>query len=190
MSESGAPILIVPGLRGEMADHWQSHFAAERPGCVTVPRIHGDNLPLEKWVDLLDRTIAAMPSAPILVAHSAGVMMVAHWAKRGKHAIHGALLATPPDFENPLPKGYPAMDVLYLNGWLPTPRTRLAFPSLVAASENDPLAAIDRVRELARDWGSAFVNAGAVGHLNPASGFGPWPRAHELVRSLEQTVPA
>ncbi len=139
---------------------------------MTVPRIHGDNLPLEKWVDLLDRTIASMPSAPILVAHSAGVMM------------------TPPDFENPLPKGYPAMDVLYLNGWLPTPRTRLPFPSLVAASENDPLAAIDRVRELARDWGSAFVNAGAVGHLNPASGFGPWPRAHELVRSLEQTVPA
>jgi predicted alpha/beta hydrolase family esterase len=187
---STAPILIVPGLRDEMPDHWQSHFARERPECVTVPRIHGSNLPLQPWVDLIDAAIAAMPAPPILVAHSAGVMMVVHWAKQRARAIRGALLATPPDFESPLPKGYPAMDVLHRNGWLPTPRARLPFPTLVAASETDPLAAFERAEEMARDWGSAFVNLGRVGHLNPMSGFGPWPRVHELVRSLEHTTAA
>ena len=190
MSGNTVPIVVVPGLRDEMPAHWQSHFVRERSGCVTVPRIQGPNLPCAPWVDLLDKVIAGVEGEPILVAHSAGVMMVAHWAKRHRRPIRGALLATPPDFESPLPDGYPAMDVLQRNGWLPTPRLRLPFPSLVAASENDPLCAIDCAEGLARDWGSAFVNLGRVGHLNPAAGFGAWPRAHELVRSLEANVAA
>jgi len=33
-------------------------------------------------------------------------------------------------------------------------------------------------------WGSRIVNVGAVGHLNPASGYGEWPRALEFIREL------
>jgi len=185
-----SPILIVPGLRDEMPDHWQSHYEREIGGCVTVPRIHGDKLPCAAWVELLDRTIESMKAPPILVAHSAGAMMVAHWAKRHRRAVRGALLATPADLETPMPKGYPAMDVLRSHGWLPIPREKLPFPSIVAASEDDPLASFERVRGFAADWGSAFVNVGPVGHLNPAAGFGPWPQAHGLVRTLEQLAAA
>jgi uncharacterized protein len=28
------------------------------------------------------------------------------------------------------------------------------------------------------------VNVGAVGHLNPAAGFGEWPQAEALIREL------
>ncbi|NUU24999.1 MAG: hypothetical protein HOV68_26370 [Streptomycetaceae bacterium] len=48
----------------------------------------------------------------------------------------------------------------------------------------DPLADEANVAALARDWGSRLVGLGAVGHLNPASGFGAWPRAEELLREL------
>ena len=53
-----------------------------------------------------------------------------------------------------------------------------------AASRNDPLAQLHRVEELARDWGSDVVDLGAVGHLNPASGYGEWPQAETLIARL------
>ncbi|MCX4807629.1 alpha/beta hydrolase [Streptomyces sp. NBC_01214] len=59
--------------------------------------------------------------------------------------------------------------------------------TIVAASSNDPLGTVERVAELARNWGGRLVELGAVGHLNPASGHGPWPRAEELLRELEHS---
>jgi hypothetical protein len=100
------------------------------------------------------------------------------------------LLATPADLETPMPEGYPTLEALQKHGWLPVPRTRLPFPSIVAASNNDPLAALPRVEKLARDWGSELVRLGDVGHLNPASGFGEWPLAEELIARLDSIQPA
>ncbi len=177
-------ILFVPGLRDHVPDHWQTLLETRIPNARSVPRMERDKLSCPAWVDALDRSLAAIEGPVILVAHSAGVMITVHWAQRHERAIHGALLAAPPDFESPLPDGYPTQDVLRQNGWLPTPRTKLPFRSLVAASTNDPLARLDRVAELASSWGSRLVNVGAVGHLNPAAGFGEWPQAEDLIREL------
>jgi predicted alpha/beta hydrolase family esterase len=98
--------------------------------------------------------------------------------------VRGALLAAPPDFETPLPAGYPAMNALEANGWLPTPRALLPFRSFVVASTNDPLASFAHSERLAREWGGEIVDAGAVGHLNPASGHGDWPMADALLDRL------
>ncbi|MFB7265928.1 RBBP9/YdeN family alpha/beta hydrolase, partial [Streptomyces nojiriensis] len=114
-----------------------------------------------------------------------GVMTTVQWARRHDADVRGALLATPPDFETPLPDGYPTPDELARYGWTPVPRKPLPFPSIVAASANDPLGSPERVAGLARDWGSSLVEIGRVGHLNPASGHGPWPRAEELIEALE-----
>lgn len=146
--------------------------------------MENDKLSCAAWVSLLDRTLAAVEGPVILVAHSGGVMMVVHWARKHRRPIHGALLATPADLESPLPAGYPTLDALRHGGWLPLPRSRLPFPSIVAASTNDPLARYEHVVQFAEDWGSRIVDVGAVGHLNPASGFGEWPRALEFVREL------
>ena len=88
--------------------------------------------------------------------------------------------------ENPFPAGYPTTDTLREHGWLPIPRRPLPFPSLVAASRNDPLCAFERAQALAQDWGSDLEDLGPVGHLNPAAGFGEWPQALELIGRLDR----
>jgi uncharacterized protein len=177
-------ILFVPGLRDRVAEHWQTLLEAQLPNARCVPRMERDKLSRAGWVAALDRTLAAIEGPVVLVAHSAGVMITVHWAVHHSRPIKGALLATPPDFERPLPEGYPKQDVLLDNGWLPTPRPRLPFPSIVAASTNDPLAELSRVASFATSWGSTLVEVGAVGHLNPAAGYGPWPRGEDFVREL------
>ncbi|WP_425267395.1 alpha/beta hydrolase [Cupriavidus lacunae] len=67
------------------------------------------------------------------------------------------------------------------------PRPRLPFPTLVATNQNDPLDELSKVLELARAWGSDTVDLGHVGHLNPASGYGPSPMPGQLISRLDAT---
>jgi predicted alpha/beta hydrolase family esterase len=67
---------------------------------------------------------------------------------------------------------------------LTVPRAPLPFPSIVAASRNDPLGRVERVAGLAEAWGSRLADLDEVGHLNPASGDGAWPRAEEFIAEL------
>ena len=186
MRRSQATILFVPGLRDHVEDHWQTHLAREIAGSRTVPPLTEDRLSLRARVAALDAALHDIEGDVILVAHSAGVLMVAHWAQAPTRAIRAALLVTPADVESPLPEGYPTLPELTENGWLPIPRSPLPFPSLVVASSNDPLARFDRTVSLAQSWRAYLVNAGNVGHLNPQAGFGPWPKAREYVERLRR----
>jgi predicted alpha/beta hydrolase family esterase len=183
-----ATILFVPGLRGHVPEHWQTLLAQELKGSRTVPPLEQDGLSCAARVEALDRCIAEIRGPVILVAHSAGCLITVHWAAQRTRRIKAALLATPPDITRPLPEGYPTFDALEAGGWLPVPRARLPFPSLVASSSNDPLADAAEVASLARDWGSNLMDLGEVGHLNPAAGFGPWPLAGRLIAGLEQSA--
>ncbi|HET7098424.1 MAG TPA: alpha/beta fold hydrolase [Casimicrobiaceae bacterium] len=177
-------IVIVPGLRDHMPEHWQTLLEKKLSRVACVPRRTHDKLSCAMWIADLDRTLGGVAGPVVLVAHSAGCMIAVHWAREHKRPIQGALLAAPPDFESPLPEGYPAQQVLRDNGWIPTPRSPLPFPSIVAASTNDPLGRFERVAELAAAWESRLVDVGAVGHLNPASGYREWPRALDLIGEL------
>ncbi|TDN57845.1 alpha/beta hydrolase [Paraburkholderia sp. BL10I2N1] len=177
-------VLIVPGLRDHVAEHWQTLLEQKLPKAVSVPPLEHDKLSCAARVAALDEALAKIAGPVILVAHSAGVMITVHWAQRHNRPIQGALLATPADLEQPLPDGYPTHEVLAANGWLPCPRLPLPFPSIVGASRNDPLAQFDRVAAMAADWGSRLVDLGEVGHLNPAAGYGPWPQAETLISEL------
>lgn len=178
-------ILFVPGLRDHVPEHWQTLLAAEIPGARTVPPLDADKLSCAARVAALDAALRAIDGPVILVAHSAGCLMVAHWVRTiGDRPIQGALLVTPADIERPLPAGYPEMDDLQANGWLPIPRRQLPFKCLVAYSEDDPLAEPWRILDLAADWGCVAVPLGRVGHLNPASGYGPWFGARTLLAEL------
>lgn len=178
-------VLIVPGLRDHVAQHWQTLLAARLPKVRTVPPMGRSDLDCGKRVAAIEREAQAVEGPLLIVAHSGGVVMVAHWAQQTRRPVLGALLATPPDFERPMPAGYPTLDELHAGGWLPVPRRPLPFRSIVAASRNDPLAETGRVVRMAADWGSsAVVDLGEAGHLNPASGYGPWAAAEELILSL------
>ena len=181
-------VLIVPGLRDAVDAHWQTLLAldleAQRRKVKTVPPMGRSDLDCGARVAAIERAARAIDGPIVLVAHSGGCVMVAHWARQTQRPVHGALLATPPDFERPMPDGYPTVDALQASGWLPVPRQRLPFPSVVAASRDDPLGDYERIEALARDWGSEVVDLGLVGHLNPAWGYGRWGRAEQFIDEL------
>jgi uncharacterized protein len=181
-------IVIVPGLRDHVAQHWQTlletRLRAQHRAVAAVAPMGRDDLDCAARVEAIEAVVARIETPVIVVAHSGGCVMLAHWARRYPRAIAGALLAAPPDFEQPMPEGYPTLEALDASGWLPVPRAPLPFASIVAASRNDPLARYERVLELAREWSSEVVDLGNVGHLNPASGFGEWPGAEDLIEAL------
>ena len=177
-------VLFVPGLRDHVEDHWQTHAAKALPGSITVPPLTADRLSCAARVAALDEALKAITGEVVIAAHSAGCLMVAHWAQHHTRQIKGALLATPADVENPLPPGYPTLAELQEGGWCPIPRQPLPFPAIVAASRNDPLAAFSRVEEMAMAWEAQLHDAGEVGHLNPPAGFGPWPQGRDLIAAL------
>jgi predicted alpha/beta hydrolase family esterase len=182
---SDATVVLVPGLRGHVEDHWQTRLAASMPEARIVPPLGRADAGLRARVTLLDQVIEQVAGPVVLVAHSAGVLVTVHWAAQySPTRVVGALLVTPPTLADALPAGYPSIQRLRHHGWLPIPRRPLPFPSIVAASTDDPLGNPVRLRALARAWGSRWHSLGAVGHLNPSSGFGDWPEAAELIRAL------
>jgi uncharacterized protein len=177
-------VVLVPGLRGHVEDHWQTHLAATLPNARLVPALGRENPSLGERVALLDRVVDEADGPVLLVAHSAGVLVTAHWAALDDGRVAGALLATPPALAAELPGEYPSIRVLRDHGWLPVPRRPLPFPSIVAISADDPLGNPVRVRARANAWRSRLHPLGAVGHLNPASGYGNWPAAVPLIDEL------
>jgi predicted alpha/beta hydrolase family esterase len=188
VSNQTPSVLIVPGLRDAVAQHWQTlleaSLRAEGRPVTSVAPMGRDDLDCETRVAAIEHAAQSVAGPIVIVAHSGGCVMVAHWARQTRRAVHGALLAAPPDFERAMPDGYPTLAALHAGGWLPVPRERMPFESIVAASRNDPLADYARVAGLAAAWGSRLVDLGEVGHLNPASGFGDWPRVDDFIREL------
>ena len=143
-----ATVLIVPGLRDAVAQHWQTLLEARlraqgRPVVALMPSGRED-LRCAARAAAIDDAVRAIAGPFVIVAHSAGCIMVAHWAQRSRRRARGALLAAPADFERPMPEGYPTLEQLRAGGWLPVPRARLPFRSIVAASSNDPLGGRSR----------------------------------------------
>ena len=88
----------------------------------------------------------------------------------------GALLVAPVDIDNA------GLDAIAT--FASVPLAPLPFPSIVVASTDDPWATLERARRLADTWGSDFVDAGPLGHLNSASGVGDWPAGREILKGL------
>jgi predicted alpha/beta hydrolase family esterase len=192
MSMVEPTILIVPGLRDAVAQHWQTLLearlrAAGRPVASVLP-MGREDLRCAARVAEIERAAQAVEGPLVLVAHSAGCIMVAHWAQKTRRAVRGALLATPPDFDKAMPPGYPTTEALRAGGWLPVPRTRLPFRTIVAASRDDPLGSFARIVGLAHEWDAELADLGYVGHLNPASGYGEWAGADPLIARLSAAL--
>lgn len=173
-------ILIIPGLNGSGPDHWQSLWE-RRYGGERLRQRDWANPDLEEWVRSLDETIMAQEDDVIIIAHSLGCLTVAQWAgfyPDHTQCIRKALLVAPPDAAS-----FPA-SAAALRRFTPPRWAKLPFSSVLVGSENDPYMSVAAARDLARAWGSIFVNAGRVGHINEDSGHGPWPEGETLVQKL------
>ncbi|CAG8870609.1 hypothetical protein PS726_03729 [Pseudomonas fluorescens] len=184
--QTAATILIVPGLREHVAEHWQTLLAARLSNVRSVAPLETDKLDCMARVRAIQHELEQIDGPVILVAHSAGVLMVAHWAAHYSRPIKGALLAAPPDLDAVWPSNYPSSETLRNQGWNPLPQGPLPFRSIVAGSTNDHLASLPAVTRMAEGWGAELLNLGDVGHLNPAAGFGHWQQAEALIQELDR----
>ncbi len=184
--QTAATILIVPGLREHVAEHWQTLLAARLSNVRSVAPLTTDKLDCMARVRAIQHELEQIDGPVILVAHSAGVLMVAHWAAHYSRPIKGALLAAPPDLDAVWPANYPSSETLRSQGWNPLPLGPLPFRSIVTGSTNDHLASLAAVTRMAEGWGAELLDLGDVGHLNPAAGFGHWQQAEALIQELDR----
>ncbi len=167
--------LIVPGLKSSSVDHWQSWFERRIEGSVRVIQSNWRDPHLPDWASRVRRAIHRAPGRIFIVAHSFGCLAAAQAAWDMRELVSGAMLVAPAD-----PETFGVADLL--------PNGPLGFPSVVVASDNDPWMVTWRARAWAETWGSSFINVGRAGHINPASGYGPWPDGLAIFDSLRRTA--
>jgi predicted alpha/beta hydrolase family esterase len=165
-------ILIVPGLNDSGPLHWQSWFEAGLPGCRRVMQSDWEMPDLPRWGGVVRETMEQALGPCWIVAHSFGCLATAYALARSRRHVAGAMLVAPAD-----PARFDVSSAV--------PRTALPCPAIVVGSENDPWMSLDRTRHWAQMWDATFVNAGAAGHINVASGHGPWPEGMRMLRSQQ-----
>lgn len=171
------PILILPGYGDSGPTHWQSLWEAEGSAFQRVVQESWERPDVTRWVETLDRAVADAGPRVVLVAHSLGCLLVAHWAASTVHRVRAALLVAPPDPTRP---AFPPE----ASSFSELPRARLPFPSVLVASSDDPYSSPGFARELASTWQSRLVMLDGAGHVNSESGLGAWPEGKELLRGL------
>ncbi len=175
---SATTVLVLPGYGDSGPDHWQTEWE-RRHGYVRVVQDDWIQPDREAWVARLDRAVRAAPGPVVLVAHSLGCVLVAHWAQRGStDRVVGALLVAPADIDE-IQHMMPEVE-----SFAPVPVARLAFPAVVVTSSTDPYIDAARAHAFAQAWGARFVDIGDAGHINAESNLGDWAEGHRLLEEL------
>lgn len=178
MRTTDVVILMVPGWNGSGPDHWQSRWERNLTTARRVEQDDWDNPDKDRWVGNIIRAVAASARPAVVVAHSLGVHAVAHAAEKlPKGAVSGAFLVAAPDLD--IPRSFPSEAGQawpeHAFGFRPVAMSQLPFPAVLIASSDDPFCRIERAREFATAWSANLVEIGPAGHINAASGHGPWP---------------
>ncbi len=176
-------IVFVYGYDGSGEGHWQRWLAAEARAAgavVEFPELPDPTEPQrDAWVGALRRLVETAPTPVTFVCHSLGCWAVDHLlAERGAANVHAALLVAPPS---------PFLLFEPVESFLPPPRDKQAWVpiagrSLLIGSDDDDFTSADEFSELAAELGIRFELLPAAGHINVASGYGPWPRALAWLR--------
>lgn len=182
MKISEADILILPGLGNSGPGHWQRRWAEKISTGRLVEQDEWDRPVRAEWVATIAAAVAEPGRPVVLVAHSLAVLAVAFAVPAlPKGKVAGAFLVSPPDFENvAIPDGVTGFDNV--------PRDPLPFPSLLVASTNDDFVTAERAADFAAAWGSELHLAQNAGHINVASGHGPWPEGLLMFTRLMQRI--
>ncbi|MER9579936.1 alpha/beta fold hydrolase [Mesorhizobium sp. M0189] len=169
--------IIVPGIGGSGKAHWQTRWQQADLAMRRFSPASWDAPDFDDWVAALEAAVGLARTPPVLVAHSLGCLLVAHWQRISPREVGGALLVAVPDPASP---AFPSS----ARAFAETPQQRLRFPSLIVASINDPYGSLDYVRAKSERWGSDLHIAGPLGHINGDSGLGDWPAGMELLTAF------
>ncbi|MTW10969.1 alpha/beta hydrolase [Pseudoduganella eburnea] len=167
-------VLVAPGLHNSGPEHWQSRWQRLYPRFERVEQKRWSDPVLLRWADRLDEVLDQDRRPTLIVAHSFGCLTTALSLSRSSSPhVAGVLLVGPAD-----PDKFQVSSLL--------PRGELPCPSIMVASTNDPWMTMEKAETWARRWGSDFVNAGALGHINADSGLGDWRFGQRLLQVLAQ----
>lgn len=166
-------VLIVPGLHDSGPAHWQSWLEAQEPDAKRVQQRDWHDADLGRWAARVGSVLERAGDGPwIAVAHSFGCLALArHLELTPASPVRAALLVAPAD-----PDRFGVAGLL--------PQRRLAVPSTLIASDNDPWMSAAESRRWAQRWGSAWLTLGDAGHINADAGFGPLPIARRWVTAM------
>ncbi len=171
--------LVLHGLGGSGPGHWQSWLAERLRDAghdVRFPALPDPDEPaLGPWLEALGAE-RAPGGGEVVVAHSLGCLLWLHHRAAGGPPAERALLVAPPG-----PSA--ARETPAIGRFLPVPLTGDDGARWVTSDE-DPYCP-EGAKTLFT--GPFDVLAGA-GHVNPESGFGPWPSAEGWAYGANQGV--
>jgi len=176
-------VLLIPGLFNSGPEHWQSLWQTKHPEYLRVQQADWETPRCADWIQTLHQSILSVGKGPLVLAgHSLACATIAHYA--AKHGdcegrVAAAFLVAPSDVEAPT---YPPGST----GFDPMPLRNLPFRSVVAASTDDPYVTLERAEFFARSWGSRLIKIANAGHINAASGHGPWPEGEAWLEQLRE----
>lgn len=178
MRTSNVDILIVPGWSNSGPDHWQSRWQRNLKTARRVEQTDWLAPERDAWVARVVEEVARATRPAVLVAHSLGVATVLHAAPMlDLRRLAGAFMIAPSDLDAraswPRDEGQDWEAIA--GSFAPMPTARLPFPARVIASSDDAFCSIERAQALGAMWGADVSILAKAGHINTASGHGPWP---------------
>lgn len=167
-------LLVVPGLNDSGPGHWQTWLQAQFRDARRVEQRDWSRPDLDRWAERVGSTLDRCGGdAWIAVAHSFGCLALArHLALRPDSPVRAVLFVAPAE-----PDKFGVAEAL--------PRTRLAVPSTLVASDNDPWMGVASTRRWAQRWGSGWLTLGEAGHINAEAGFATLPLARRWVMTMQ-----
>ncbi|MEW4368793.1 RBBP9/YdeN family alpha/beta hydrolase [Paenibacillus kandeliae] len=180
--------LLLHGLGGSGPEHWQTWLSAqltERGERVYYPQFPNHDEPsLAIWLQELSELMDAIPQDEelIVITHSLGCILWFHYAATlPTRRVKQAIIVAPPSAQIQLPE---------IQEFFPPPhpeRLKLAADAtLIVQSSNDPFCELSNTLFYA-EIGVPSIMLPDMGHINTASGHGPWPFILHL--ALTGTIP-
>jgi predicted alpha/beta hydrolase family esterase len=170
------PTLIVPGLHGSAAGHWQTWWQQKDRNALRVEQADWSTPDLDAWQGQVRAAVLAADNEVWIVAHSFGCLASLCVAQEYSGKIAGLFLVAPAD-----PDKFGVVDQL--------PKV-LDVPSLFVGSHSDPWLAFDKAQRWSKTLGSQFIDLGNAGHINIESGFGAWQQGVDLFGQFKREVVA
>ena len=169
--------LILHGWQGSGPDHWQTwlaHRLLDAGETVRYPDLPDPDTPaIDQWAETMHSELAALDGETTVVCHSLACLL---WAREAPQIADRCpadrcLLVAPPCPVQPIP----GVSNLY-----PTPLDaeaahRSAGEIRVVGTDKDPYCPAGHERSFARPLELEIDILEGAGHINPESGFGPWP---------------
>ena len=168
--------VIVPGVGGSEAQHWQSWLQQQLVSSSRVQQKHWDRPVLNEWVAKFVKTVAAIKSPVQIVAHSFGCLTsVAALAENPelRAKVKNLILVAPANPARFGESGFARHSLTDYKQYFH--QLSIDVPTTLLISENDPWLSYVDALQLAQAWKLTPINLGQVGHINVVSGFGPFP---------------